>query len=96
MPTPHKHAEVIKAFADGETIEYRSDSTFRWKTYVIPPSGTCPGFYSLFEYRVKREPLTLAECYNTVVNALSCIPTTDYPNLFATNFIKLLKENNHV
>lgn len=54
MGTKHKHAEVIKAWADGEEVEYR---TFQgdW-TLLDIPSPT----WSYREYRVKtKSPIIL-------------------------------------
>lgn len=36
MSTPHKHAEVIKAWADGAKIEYRPSAQFPWKAVFRP------------------------------------------------------------
>lgn len=51
MKTPHKHAEVIKAWADGAQVEYRSHL----------PSGEwietqSPDWLEDYEYRIKPEP----------------------------------------
>lgn len=50
MNKPHKHAEVIKAWADGAEIEYRDLPDPQW--YDAP----CPNWYTNFEYRVKPQP----------------------------------------
>jgi hypothetical protein len=50
---PHKHAELIKAWADGAEIEFY-DTRFeehRWKL-----CGTPPLWREDFEYRIKPEP----------------------------------------
>ena len=49
MKTPHKHAGLIKAWADGAEIEYLSDHG-EWST-----SGN-PYWNPLVEYRIKPEP----------------------------------------
>jgi len=46
---PHKHAEAIKAWADGHTIQAR-DGIFEWTD--IPN----PTWQLNLEYRIKREP----------------------------------------
>lgn len=46
---PHKHAEAIKAWADGHTIEI-SQGNGVWK------EASFPLWYPDKEYRVKREP----------------------------------------
>lgn len=50
--TPHKHAEVIRAYADGATIEYFDDGHEVW--YVIDN----PSFHTSMKYRIKPEPKT--------------------------------------
>lgn len=47
MKTPHKHAEIIKAWADGASIETLSNG---WVEVE------CPSWYSNREYRIKPEP----------------------------------------
>jgi hypothetical protein len=47
---PHVHAEVIKAWADGAQIEYRTHLTPKWTPI------TDPIFNVGYEYRVKPEP----------------------------------------
>jgi hypothetical protein len=50
---PHKHAAVIKAWADGATIEWRDTSL----TYVKDWRETCaPAWNPDYEYRVKPTP----------------------------------------
>ena len=53
MKTPHKHAKLIKAWADGAEIEF-FDTRFeehRWKLCGAPPLWD-----ENFEYRIKPEP----------------------------------------
>ena len=50
MKTPHKHAELIKAWADGAAIEYFDIYESRWFTAVKPSWET------EFKYRIKPEP----------------------------------------
>ena len=50
MKTPHKHAELIKAWADGAGIEYMSKITDNW---VSIPS---PSWAAHTKYRIKPEP----------------------------------------
>jgi hypothetical protein len=49
MTTPHKHAAVIRAYADGAEIEYRRDPKHPWKPIKRPL------FHEDREYRVKPE-----------------------------------------
>lgn len=57
MPTPHKHANLIKAWADGAKIEmltndYSPEGDYgnSWKPVNIP------SWNPLLEYRIKPEP----------------------------------------
>lgn len=54
MPTPHKHAVALRAYADGAQIQYRDpkDRIGTWR------DTSNPGFHACFEYRVKPEPKT--------------------------------------
>ena len=49
MKTPHKHAELIKAWADGAEIEYY-DTDAQWRTVSDPT------WVKERSYRVKPEP----------------------------------------
>ena len=49
MNTPHKHAEVIKAWADGAAIELKHN-TNGWQ------KCNTPNWCDDYEYRVKPEP----------------------------------------
>jgi hypothetical protein len=44
---PHKHAELIKAWADGEKIQYRKPNEQAWK------DSDTPAWVEDYEYRVK-------------------------------------------
>lgn len=48
---PHKHAEVIKAWADGATIQFFSHSSNSWVQ-----CGDAPAWYDDWKYRIKPEP----------------------------------------
>lgn len=51
---PHKHAEVIKAWADGADIQFRTNPNDGWAAV----GGSCiPGFFHDYEYRIKPEPV---------------------------------------
>lgn len=50
MKTPHKHAELIKAWADGAEIEYFSKTTLEWCLITVPT------WADNAEFRVKPEP----------------------------------------
>lgn len=48
--TPHPHAEIIKAWADGHTIQCRTKGKGEW--FDVQPHST-PAFFEHAEYRVK-------------------------------------------
>ena len=49
MKTPHKHAELIKAWADGAEIEIESPKDGKWYPSV-------PDWLTTWNYRIKPEP----------------------------------------
>lgn len=56
MKIPHKHAEVIKAWADGADIEWRKPGDHEWSSDTTKIQ---PAFYNWspdYEYRVKISP----------------------------------------
>ena len=53
MGQPHKHIVEIKAWADGEEIEYQAGEGSEWKPCLVP------GFYESYFYRVKPKNITV-------------------------------------
>ena len=51
MKQPHKHAELIKAWADGAEIEVWHPIDEEWVSREIAPL-----WYESYEYRIKPEP----------------------------------------
>ena len=51
MNKPHKHADMIKAWADGAEIEVRSDSNDYWEVIKAP------NWFNCLEYRIKPTPV---------------------------------------
>lgn len=51
MKKPHKHAEVIKAWAEGEEIQFFYD-----EQWMDLPKSMVPTFSEKIEYRVKPKP----------------------------------------
>lgn len=66
MPTPHKHAELIKAWADGAEIECRSVSVNKWVTLDGPGGDTQPAWLDGCEYRIKPQPPKKVEMWQWV------------------------------
>lgn len=50
---PHKHAEIIKAWADGRQVQFRFSDGDEW---CNRPADTELGFIDHFQYRIKPEP----------------------------------------
>lgn len=62
MKKPHKHAELIKAWADGAEIEHRWDTDDFWVESITPTwIGDCL-------YRIKPEPKPDVVRYGMVVD----------------------------
>ena len=59
---PHKHAELIKAWADGAEIEVYQPAFDRWEEAE-------PAWHTSFEYRIKPEPKPDVDEYLLVQNA---------------------------
>lgn len=51
MRTPHKHAEIIKAWADGAQVQCRGTCDTTWKDI-----GEQPCWFDTIEYRIKPAP----------------------------------------
>ena len=51
MRTPHKHAEIIKAWADGAQVQCRNNVDPEWKDI-----GHNPCWFEEIQYRIKPEP----------------------------------------
>ena len=76
---PHKHAELIKAWADGAEIEYWQDGS-GWYLDMKPK------WNEFQKYRIKPEPkphvLKICEFwYDKMLNEIQIIEKTDVPNL---------------
>ncbi len=52
---PHKHAELIKAWADGAEIQYFSNVSDEWENYFLG-EDVPPLWYPNTQYRIKPEP----------------------------------------
>jgi len=62
MKTPHKHAELIKAWADGAEIQSRVNEADEWD------DDRFPGWHKNAMYRIKPEPKPNLEVYARVTN----------------------------
>jgi len=86
MPTPHKHAEVIKAWADGHEIQVRNKSIN--SMWVTIDSHDTIGWYSENEYRKKPEEVVdYTIVGNTGVSGgLFCSNIEDLSKYYVTTF----------
>ena len=53
MMKPHKHADLIHAWAEGAEIEYRWTGTEKWEDCVYPQ------WHEQAEYRIKPTPIKI-------------------------------------
>lgn len=64
MKTPHKHAELIKAWADGAQIQYKSQLRAE-RGWV---DDRMPSFDVDYEWRIKPEPKPDVSFYGVAIN----------------------------
>ena len=71
---PHVHAEVIKAWADGATIQIWRKNNETWIDCIAP------SFFVDYKYRVKPEPepdrVNESFCYLSAIGVVNALPTT--------------------
>ena len=60
MTTPHKHAALIKAWADGATIQYRVSEVADWH------DASTPCWHPARAYRIKPEPKPDVVFYSSI------------------------------
>lgn len=71
MNKPHKHAEVIKAWADGARIECRCKGDTTWLGFG---ENITPRWLEDYEYRVKPEKKTAGQVYWDAAHGDSASP----------------------
>lgn len=76
--TPHPHAEIIKAWADGHPIQFRSSPTRAWNNIE---KDCTPAFAEHLEYRVQSRAQVVSQEYHAYLPQGHQYPgfTTDYP-----------------
>jgi hypothetical protein len=69
MPNRHKHADVIIAWANGETIEFRWKTKHGWSDWLelLQYERGPLGWYEDHEYRVKPKKKTPSQIYFDVI-----------------------------
>lgn len=73
MKTPHVHADIIKAWADGEQIEHFNQFTNQWG-----PIGSEPCWFPSIQFRIKPEPKPDVMLLRRV--DLQCRPSNTFPS----------------
>ena len=71
MKTPHKHADIIKAWADGAEVQCKNNCDPTWKDM-----GPHPCWFDGIQYRIKPEPKpdvvyygVFSECGGNILDA---------------------------
>lgn len=66
MKTPHKHAELIKAWADGAEIEFFSPTIERWIFIIYPDWGMGTKYRIKPESKPEPKPDIVRWCWSSV------------------------------
>lgn len=76
--TPHPHAEIIKAWADGHKIQFRTASDAEW---LDVQNHSTPAFNTFQEYRVKPTPQFVTQEYHVYLPESTFVPVfvPEYP-----------------
>lgn len=81
--TPHVHAETIKAWADGKTIQFKAKSSDEWDDANCNSASKHLMFYTDYFYRVKpEEEVDYALVYENGVVAAQFYPSTNDVYMF--------------
>ena len=75
--TPHKHAEVIKAWADGKTIQFKARDPDEWDDANCNSASKHLMFYTDYFYRIKPEEVV----DYALVYANGVVASQFYPSL---------------
>lgn len=74
---PHKHAELIKAWADGVEIQFKRPEETKWQD-----AGHNPSWYDCFEYRIKpqapKPDFVRYACYDIDKNPIENIKEKEF------------------
>lgn len=82
--TPHKHAEVIKAWADGKTVQFKEKDSDEWGDANCSIYGQWLRFHPEHSYRIKLEEVVdYALVYETGVVAPQFCPSLNNVNMTA-------------
>lgn len=83
--TPHPHAEIIKAWADGQQIQFRSATDRAWNDIE---KDCTPAFLAHLEYRTKSPASLVTQEYHVYLREGTYVPTfaTEYPSNLRLTF----------
>lgn len=98
-PVPYKHAMVIKAWAEGLTVQFERTNG-KWVDLESGVArGIMPSFYEHFNYRIKPEPTDLerygvevGDVWETVCGHLCTVRRLGEERAFTANGNNLLKK----
>ena len=79
MNKPHKYAEIIKAWADGAEVEFRSSLGIPWKT------ASNPNWVNHYEYRVKAKETVVITCAQLINCGGIDIVHVNHPESYTKN-----------
>lgn len=88
MNKPHKHAELIKAWADGAEIEYRHEICHAWNTTLNPT------WKEYTQYRIKPQPV-ITKAYMHYDGIEDLIKEGDFNNKDIPNVLWCNNNNMH-
>lgn len=75
--TPHPHAEIIKAWADGQQIQVRAEKSKQW---IDVQNHSAPAFNTQLQYRVKPQAQLFTQEYHAYRHEEQyVILSEDYP-----------------
>lgn len=86
MNTPHKHADVLRAIADGKAVQWQSDDgRIYWQDFCVNGIIT-PLTHSRHEWRIKPEPKPdvvawLVQSLNGAWDEYQCYQNGGYPQI---------------
>jgi len=84
MNTPHKHAALIIAWANGATIECQNRTTEEWGEMTGPGEDVQPKWFNDFEYRIKPAPQISDKARDLINDIGSAAANVEWSKEFGT------------
>jgi hypothetical protein len=78
----HKHAEVLRAIADGKEVQFKSSSGNEWITANIESSVTNPFTYDYLEWRVKPKHVVRYFVQSTDIECVNLVPRIVFTQVY--------------